>query len=152
MKVPAKSREVSAKKAVELIRGNISNGDLMEMLKISAKGFADLLRQLFERKLIDEEDLAKRGIKYKVIKRDNMPVLPINSEEAVSGPVPPQYEMDTSFLDTVELTELLSTSGSGAPILNENDANGDVENKKAEAQSSSRKSRFSFGNLFKKKE
>src|SRR5208283_1086413 len=64
-------------------------------------GFSDLLRQLLACKLITEEDLNKRGVRFKLIKKD--PEIP-----APALLPPPPDEMDEEFLDTVTLTELLT--------------------------------------------
>jgi hypothetical protein len=95
------SRDVSAREAVEAVRSELSNVELMERFKISAQGFADLLRQLFEKRLISEEDLAARGIRFRVVRKEVIPEPP----QVVS---PQPIEHDEEFLDTVELTELLS--------------------------------------------
>ena len=55
------SRELGAKEAIEAIRGPLSNGEIMEQFKISPQGFADLVKQLFEKKLITEDDLKTYG-------------------------------------------------------------------------------------------
>ena len=62
------SRDVNARTAVEAVRGNMTNLELMERFKISPRGFADLLKQLFEKKLISEEDMVRRGIRFRVLK------------------------------------------------------------------------------------
>jgi len=96
------SRNVNAKEAVEAIRGELSNVELMEQFRISPKGFADLLTQLFEKRLITEEDLAGRGIRFRVVKKKAIP-------DAMPSATPHPIEHDEEFLDTVELTELLAS-------------------------------------------
>lgn len=98
------SRDVSAKEALECIRGPMTNAQIMERFKITPAGYADLLRQLFVKKLISEGDLLRRGIQFKVVEP------PGAGRPGVSVPVIPResYENDEEFLDTVELTELLS--------------------------------------------
>lgn len=98
------SRDVSAKEALECIRGPMTNAQIMERFKITPAGYADLLRQLFVKKLISEEDLLRRGIQFKVVEP------PVAGRPGVPVPVIPResYDNDDEFLDTVELTELLS--------------------------------------------
>ncbi len=93
------SRDLSAKAAVEGLRSNTTNGELMQQFKISPKGFADLLRQLYEKKLITDQDMLRRGIKFKVAPKGST---------ASSQP-------EEEFLDTVELTELLSFKSTETP-------------------------------------
>ncbi len=97
------SRDVNAKQAVKLLRGPMTNAEIMDKLKITTNGFADLLRQLYQHKLLTEEDLQKRGIRFKAKKKD--------SEVSVPPVAPPPDDHDEEFLDTVTLTEMLSFSG-----------------------------------------
>ena len=101
MTADEKARNVSARDAVEAIRGPLTNAELLEKFKITPKGFADLLRQLLAHKLITEEDLNQRGIRFKLVKKE--PEIPTPSLLP-----PPPDEMDEEFLDTVTLTELLT--------------------------------------------
>jgi hypothetical protein len=97
------SRNVNVKAALQYIRSNRSNKELMDLFKISPQGLADLLRQLFEKKLIKEDDLARRGLKFKIIKKPQV------SDHVIIQPQPAESISDEEeFLDTVELTELLS--------------------------------------------
>lgn len=94
------SRDVSAKEAVSVIRSPMTNAEVMKLFKISAAGYADLLKQLYELKLITDEDLARRGIRVKGRKQPE-PMKPVML-------APPPDEEDGEFVDTVTLTEMLS--------------------------------------------
>ncbi|MBI5248956.1 MAG: hypothetical protein HY912_05625 [Desulfomonile tiedjei] len=127
------SRDVSAKAAVAAIRGAMSNIELMERFKISPRGFADLLKQLFENKLISEADMVRRGIRFRVKKAQNdlepesepeqqpepepEPVIAAApAPKVMSSPKPTSSSGDEEeFLDTVELTKLFSTFGPPQP-------------------------------------
>jgi hypothetical protein len=158
MAQPVSSRNVNARQAIEDIRGSMTNLELMEKFKISPKGFADLLTQLFEKKLISEDDLARRGIRFKILKKDEVEVQepePPRAEPLVIQPqivapkpfVPVEHPED--FLDTVELTELLSSfdnpppAKKGAPPTNSEEA-------ATKEEIAEKKSRFSISGLFKK--
>jgi hypothetical protein len=142
MASPPKSRDVSAKSAVEAIRSSRSNKELMDFFKISSKGLADLLKQLLQKNLINEEDLKNRGIKYTVTKKA--------PEQAKPAPVAPApREDDEEFLDTVTLTEMLSfkdptstPAGAAAEI--------DGPDEEAEADMQDKKVKFTLSGLFKK--
>lgn len=101
------SRDVSAKKAIEVIKGPASNAEVMEAFRISPSGFADLLRQLYEKKLIDEEDLKKRGVRFKLKKRKVDPKPEPAPPKPELKPPPPRPD-DSEFVDTVTLTEMLT--------------------------------------------
>jgi hypothetical protein len=143
MTAEEKARNVSARDAVEAIRGPLTNAELLEKFKITAKGFSDLLRQLLACRLITEEDLNKRGIRFKLIKKE--PEIPTPALLP-----PPPDEMDEEFLDTVTLTELLTFKP------DEPTPPGKKGEKKTHAESSNvkavdeKKSKFSLGGLFKK--
>ena len=92
------SRVLSAKEAVEAIRGPLSNARLMEQFKITPQGFADLIKQLFEKKLVTEDDLNRRGIRFKIVKKQGQP-------QIVPPPPPEPTEEAEEFLDTITLTE-----------------------------------------------
>ncbi|MBI5570668.1 MAG: hypothetical protein HY914_12050 [Desulfomonile tiedjei] len=96
------SRDVSAREAVECVKSSLTNAQLMERFRISPQGLADLLKQLFSKRLINEDDLQRRGIRFKVLK----PSAPLTPQAATLPP--PPSEQDEEFLDTVALTELLS--------------------------------------------
>lgn len=148
MAVTQTSRNVNAREAVEDIRGPMSNGELMEKFKITASGYADLLKQLYTKKLITEEDLTRRGIRFKVVKPQ--------AEEKTVEPVPvvpPRSNFEDEndeFLDTVTLTELLAfkpqepppeiVKADGAPPQGDDDDPGSRE----------KKGKFSLAGLFKK--
>jgi hypothetical protein len=139
------SRDIKAKDAVDAIRGNLSNAEIMKQFKISAQGFADLLRQLFEKGLISEDDLISRGIRFRVVRKQ---MVPTTSQVQEAPPI----EEPEDFLDTVELTELLSAKEFSAdhekktaqpePVQEADEASGKKD--------SSKKGRFPFASLFKK--
>jgi hypothetical protein len=131
------SRDVSARDAVEAIRSSQSNTEIMKRFRISAQGFADLLRQLFERGLIAEEDLSSRGIRFRVVKKEL-----IAATAQIQGPPPVEEQED--FLDTVELTELLSFKEFSAKPAKKPAA------KKEQEAPAAKKGRFPFSGLFKK--
>lgn len=141
MSGPVRSRDVSAKSAVEAIRSSMSNKELMEYFKISSKGLADLLKQLLQKNLINEDDLKNRGIKYTVTKKP---------EPAKSAPVAPApREDDEEFLDTVTLTEMLSFKD---PTSTPAGAAAEIDNldEEAEAEMDDKKVKFTISGLFKK--
>ncbi|MGB6068595.1 MAG: hypothetical protein WBG50_27620 [Desulfomonilaceae bacterium] len=108
MTTSATSRILNAKEAVDSIRGTLSNAELMEKFKISPQGLADLIKQLFEKKLISEDDLSRRGIRFKIVKKQSPPQT-IPSPPQIIKPSPREPTEDTEeFLDTITLTELLS--------------------------------------------
>lgn len=158
MAQPVSSRNVNAKQAIEDIRGSMTNLELMEKFKISPKGFADMLTQLFEKKLISEDDLARRGIRFKILKKDEVGPQTIEPPRAEPQVIEPQIiapvplvpvEHPEDFLDTVELTELLSSfdnpppSKKPAPAANSEEA-------ATKEEIADKKSRFSISGLFKK--
>jgi hypothetical protein len=98
------SRDVNAKEAIECIRSAMTNAEVMKRFKISAAGYAHLLKQLFALKLISQHDLERRGIHFRILN-------PPESEKPVErAPLRRlgALDEDNEFLDTVELTELLS--------------------------------------------
>ncbi|MEW6114650.1 MAG: hypothetical protein AB1664_21125 [Thermodesulfobacteriota bacterium] len=149
MSGPVSSRNINAKEAVSQIRGPLSNAQLMEQFKISVHGFADLLKQLFEKGLITQEDLTKRGIRFKVLRKDEKPTRP---------PVilaPPPDEGDEEFVDTVTLTEMLTFKEFGA-ALEGKDKRADSKHKQKseseapEPETEEKKAKFTLTGLFKK--
>ncbi len=92
-----RTRDVGAREALTCIRGEMSNAELMAKFKLNTQGYADLLRQLFERRLITVQDLERRGIQFKVLQK--------NQESAPTIYIPPDGE---EFIDTTTLTELLT--------------------------------------------
>jgi hypothetical protein len=146
MTVDDKARNVSARNAVEAIRSPLTNAQILEQFKISPAGFGDLLRQLLAHKLITEEDLNRRGIRIKVVKKEaEMPAIATPSLLP-----PPPDEADEEFLDTVTLTELLTFKpGESGPPGKKDDEKRHVESSKVESEED-KKSKFSLGGLFKK--
>jgi hypothetical protein len=142
-----KARDVSARDAVEAIRGPMTNAQILEKFKISPAGFGDLLRQLVAHNLLTEEDLNRRGIRFKVIKKEaQIPAIPT---PAILPP--PPNETDEEFLDTVTLTELLTFKpGESTPPRKKSDEESHVEISKVEPDEEDKKSRFSLGGFFKK--
>jgi hypothetical protein len=142
----AKTKDVSAREAIDAIRGPMSNAELMQRFKLSSQGFADLLRQLFVHKLITEEDLQKRGARYKPGKKEPEPA-------AVLPPPPPPQLMDEeeySFLDTVTLTELLTLKPLEPPPPPHKKAEPPPPAAEEEETPESKKKKFRLGGLFKK--
>lgn len=141
------SRNVSAKEAIEDIRGPMTNGELMEKFKITPAGYADLLKQLYMKKLISDDDLTRRGIRFRVVK----PPAKEKPPEQVPVIPPEPVQEDEGFLDTVELTELLSFKPHEPPEK-------EAKEKKVEAppvfeeepESPEKKGKFSISGLFKK--
>ena len=143
------SRNVSAKEAVVLIRGPLPNKEIMEKFRISPKGFADLLKQLFAKKLISEQDLERRGIQFKVIKKETSPE-PDNVTVTTSQPAfaPRPRADDSEFVDTVTLTEMLSFKGGSDPSAGGPD---EIEGpEEAVTEINGKKGRFTITGLFKK--
>ncbi len=102
MTIEKDGRNVNARQAVTLIRSSMTNVELLHRLKISPKGFSDLLSQLFQKKLIGEEDLKRRGLRFKILKKEQIAAVPIK-------PSPASWEDDEyEFPDTVVLTDLLT--------------------------------------------
>jgi hypothetical protein len=134
------SRNLNAREAVEHLRGPLTNAQIMEKFKISAQGFADLLKQLFQKRLISEEDLARRGIQFKVLKQ-----APVMEPASILPPAPTEH--DDEFLDTVALTEMLGFKGTEAPPKESTEIPGPEESK---ADRREKKSKFSLTGLFKK--
>lgn len=157
MAQPVSSRNVNAKQAIEDIRGSMTNLELMEKFKISPKGFADMLTQLFEKKIISEDDLARRGIRFKILKKDEVGPQtmgpqrpePREIEPQIIAPVPLPVEHPEDFLDTVELTELLSSFDNPPPSKKQAPV-ADSEEAATKEEIAEKKSRFSISGLFKK--
>lgn len=162
--MPAKptSRDVSAKAAVDAVRGPLSNQELMERFKISPLGFADLLKQLFEKKLISRDDMVRRGIRFKVKKAQIEPE-PVAEPVPVAVVAPPRVPTlapapradEEEFLDTVQLTELF-TSFKPPPPSESDESPGDDASLLGERpsedpqESAGKKGKFSIKGLFKK--
>ena len=142
--MPAKgtSRELNAKQALKCIRSGMSNADLMKTFRISPSGLADLLKQLFEAKLITENDLFRRGVDFKVIKKG--PAQPAMI-------APPPRDDDDEFVDTVTLTEMLTFSPpekKSPPHTLDLDELPELE--ELEEESTDKKGKFNLSTLFKK--
>ena len=141
---PVSSRNISAKDAVSQIRGPLSNAQIMEQFKISVHGFADLLKQLFEKGLITQEDLTKLGIRFKVLRKDEKPTRP---------PVilaPPPEEGDEEFVDTVTLTEMLTFKEFGVAPDVKDKREGSKHKQKPEPEPEEKKAKFTLTGFFKK--
>ncbi len=143
------SRELGAKEAIEGIRGPLSNGELMEKFKISPQGFADLIKQLFEKKLVTEDDLSRRGIRFKVVKKLAPP--------QIVPPPPPEPKEETEeteeFLDTITLTDMLTFKAPDEPPVGGKSKEEPTEIPPPEEvaeELSEKKSRFSITGFFKK--
>lgn len=136
------SRELNARVAVESIRGPMTNAQIMDKFKITPQGFADLLKQLFQKKFISEEDLSRRGIKFKVVK-------PSSEAQQASIFPPPPVAQDEEFLDTVTLTELLSFKPPSPSATDKEPA--EIEPpEEPKVPSDEKKGKFSLTGLFKK--
>jgi len=138
------SRTLSAKEAVESIRGPLSNAQLMERFKITPQGFADLIKQLFEKKLVTEDDLNRRGIRFKIVKKQAPP--------QIIPPSPPEpTEHTEEFLDTITLTELLTFKPPSETPTKRKQEPTEIPPPEEEAEEmSEKKSRFSLTGFFKK--
>jgi len=140
------SRNLNARDAIESIRSGLSNAELMQKFKISPKGLADLLTQLFEKRLISEEDLAARGIRFRVVKKETIP-------EPVPQLPPQMMEQSEEFLDTVELTELLAFKIgeiSAPPKKPDPPPPTSSPEEREEPKTPASKGRFSLSSLFRK--
>jgi len=141
------SRDLGAKEAIESIRGPLSNGQIMEQFKISPQGFADLVKQLFEKKLISEDDLKRRGIRFKVVKKQAPPQIIPPPPLAPKAP----KEDTEEFLDTVTLTDMLTFRVPDEQPAQKKQEPREIPPPEEEAgELSEKKSRFSITGLFKK--
>lgn len=138
---------INAKEALECIRSSMSNIELMERFKISTKGYADLLKQLFRKKLITEEDLARRGITFTIVPKPEDVPTPDPPPTLFAPPPPPN---DSEFLDTAALTDLLSFKSPDGPPLDTPEEPAEIGSPEDEAESNPRKVKHSLGDLFKK--
>jgi len=154
------SRDVSAKAAVDAVRGPLSNQELMERFKISPLGFADLLKQLFEKKLISRDDMVRRGIRFKVKKAQIEPEPVVQPVAVVAPPrvptlAPAPRADEEEFLDTVQLTELFTSFKRPSPSESEESPGEDAsmlgERPSEDPQEpAGKKGKFSIKGLFKK--
>jgi len=147
----ATSRELSAREAVEAIRGPMTNSQIMARFKINVAGYADLLKQLYEKRLISEEDIRRRGIRFKVLRRAAEPETPPEKVAVVPSPPqpPPLMDNEEEFLDTVTLTELLTFKPPEPPRVRESETSKGPAPEEPETESE-KKSKFSITGLFKK--
>lgn len=85
---------VRAGDAVDALRSNLSNAEIMRLFKISPTGYAGLLKKLFEARFITETDLVARGIHFRVEKTESgAPTIRVERVEQI-------HECD-EFLDTI---------------------------------------------------
>lgn len=140
------SRNVNAREAVDDIRGPLTNGELMEKFKITPAGYADLLKQLYMKKLITEEDLTRRGIRFRIVKPQE------EEKPVVQVPVMPPQPLpeDAEFLDTVTLTELLAFKPQEPPPKKEEKEPPPPPDAEDDPAPKQKKSKFSISGLFKK--
>lgn len=149
---PETSRNVNARDAIQFIRGPMSNLELMEKFKISPKGFADLLRQLFEKKLISEDDLKRRGIRFRVLKKEENATPQVEATPPLAPSPLMSVEHPEEFLDTVELTALLSSfDNPPAPQTKKEEPPPVVAEPASKEEIAEKKGKFSISGLFRKK-
>ena len=82
----------------------MTNAEVMERFRISAAGYAHLLKQLFTLKLISEQDLERRGIQFRIVS----PTAPEKPVERAPLLRPGAQDEDDELLSTMDLTKLLS--------------------------------------------
>lgn len=151
------SRDVGAKAAIEAIRGPMTNAEIMARFKISALGFADLIKQLYERKLISEDDMVRRGLKFRIKKPKEeapQPVAPIEARPLPPIPQKPRLEdEDGEFLDTLALAGMFTAfsppkEDTPPPLKIEQK---DQPQSPVEEDTTEEKRKFSITGMFKKK-
>ncbi len=147
MAQPEKSRDVGAKVAVDCIRSSMSNREIMERFQISSKGFADLLKKLLQSKLITGQDLTNRGINIKVTKK---PTAPGKAPKPVPRLAPQPDEGDRDFLDTVTLTEMLSSGSLPGPPSGKDETAAETRPPDKEDKAGGKKSKGRLSGLFRK--
>jgi hypothetical protein len=141
-----KARNVSARDAVAAIRGPMTNAQILQKFRVSPAGFGDLVRQLLAHKLLTEEDLKRRGIRFKVVKKEaQIPAIPT---PAILPP--PPDDNDEEFLDTVTLTELLTFKPEEPKIPGKKQEEKQQTEIPEVEPEEEKKSKFSLGGLFKK--
>lgn len=139
----AESVPINAKEALECLRSHMSNAEVMERFKITPKGYADLLKQLFRRKLITGDDLARRGISFTIA--------PKEPDEPEPIPIaPPPAPDDEEFLDTAALTALLSLKSPAVPPARSSNGPAEIESPDDEGESANKKPNYHVTGLFKK--
>jgi len=122
----------------------MSNTEVMERFKITTKGYADLLKQLFRKKLITEEDLTRRGISFTVSpKVEDKPSPP----PVIAPPPPPE---DEEFLDTAALTDMLALKPVSRSAAQGFDDPAEIGSLDDEAESAPKKQKYNLAGLFKK--
>jgi len=143
------TRDVSARAAIECIRGPMTNAQVMEKFKISPAGYVDLLKQLFAKKLITEEDLNRRGIRVKT-PQTRAAEKPLEAAPVPVTPPEPKFPEDhDEFLDTITLTELLTFKPKATPgAAGETEESGTPLLADDSSSESSKKGKFSFTGLF----
>jgi hypothetical protein len=103
------SRRVNVRKALNAVKSSASNSELKRAFGISEKGLEDLMIQLYDRELLTEDDLERRGVDVSTLRA---------LKDLGSGIVPdetvPEEDAPKQFLDTVCLTDLLKSSGIGS--------------------------------------
>jgi hypothetical protein len=107
---------VSARLAVKYIRGSMTNAEIMKSFNISAKGFADLLTQLVMKNLLTQQDLEKRGIRFRIKKRKSRKKPPENVPAYLASNV-------ETVMDIAVVTEVLTLK----PIKESRKAGDDVQ-------------------------
>jgi len=144
------TRDVNAREALACIRQGMSNAELMAKFKLNPQGYADLLRQLFQRKLITQEDLERRGIRFKVVKKKQEPE-PIPREQLLSAPAAAD---DDEFLDTMALTDLLTFKPGGetapTPLKSRPAQPQAPKTEEDDGESADKKKKFTISGFFKK--
>lgn len=145
------SRDVSARKAVEIIKGPATNSEVMGLFRISAAGFADLLRQLYEKKLITEDDLKKRGVRFK-LKRKKVEPKPVAEKPKPLPELkpPPPRPDDEEFVDTVTLTEMLTFKDPSQVVPETEVQTAEIEPPDVEPDPKAKKGKFKITGLFKR--
>ncbi len=99
------SRRVNVRKALGAVKSSATNSELKRAFGISDKGLEDLMIQLYDRELMTEDDLERRGVDVSTLRA---------LKELGAGLVPdetvPEEEAPKQFLDTVCLTDLLKSN------------------------------------------
>jgi hypothetical protein len=153
----SREKDVSAKEAVECIRSDMSNAEVMKRFQINTKGYVDLLRQLLLAKLVTEEDLARRGIRVRILSpaQQQSTTRPIQTQQVVNVAPPTPADDGDQFLDTAALTDLLSfgesekRKGAARPPDSSNEVQEDGKDQ-PDSDTTPSKSRFSLSGLFRK--
>jgi len=143
-------RDINAKEALECIRGPMTNAEVMTRFKITPLGYADLLKQLYMKKLITDEDLVRRGIRFRTLKKKEAPP----PEQFVQlAHTQDSIQEDEQFLDTQALTDLLSLKppvGSRGMSKKESEKTSPPKEEEQEAEPPADKNKFSITGFFKR--